>query len=62
VGDLRSALSVLAAGLVLLGFATPLRVLWSGPHFPWWAPFAIWAAAIVALALAGRGGDGRSGP
>jgi hypothetical protein len=49
-----SVLRVLAAGLLLLGFATPARVLWEGPDAPWWTPFALWGLAIFALYLAGR--------
>lgn len=62
--DARSALRVLAAGLLLLGFATPARVLWEAPHAPWWTPFALWALAILALYLAGRpnGSDDSEGP
>jgi hypothetical protein len=55
---------VLAAGLLLLGFATPVRVLWEGPDAPWWAPFALWGLAILALYFAARskGADDGGGP
>jgi hypothetical protein len=58
------ALRVLAAGLLLLGFATPARVLWESPDAPWWSPFALWAIAILALFVAGRtqGSDDGGGP
>jgi hypothetical protein len=61
--DLRGGLSVLATGLLLLGFATPARVLWAESGLGWWAPFLLWGVAIAALAVAGGGpDDGRSGP
>jgi hypothetical protein len=55
--DLRGGLTVGATGLLLLGFATPARTLWAESGLGWWAPFAIWAAAIAALAVAGRRSD-----
>ena len=62
--DLRGGLAVFATGLLLLSFATPARVLWSNSGLGWWAPFLIWAVAIIALASAGGGSDhgGRNPP
>jgi hypothetical protein len=62
--DWRGGLSALAAGLLLLAFATPARLLWSDSGLGWWAPFLIWAVAITALAVASRGPDdaGRNAP
>jgi hypothetical protein len=61
--DLRGALVMLAAGLLLLSFATPVRVLWGESGLGWWLPFLVWAVAIVALAAAFRGpDDGRNAP
>ena len=57
----RGGWLVLAAGLLLLGFATPARVLWAQSGLGWWAAFLVWGVAIVALAAAARGSDdGRS--
>ena len=55
VRDLRGGLAMFAAGLLLLGFATPVRVLWAQSGLGWWAPFLVWGIAILALALAGAG-------
>jgi hypothetical protein len=52
--NVGGALRVLAAGLLVLGFATPARVLWEGPGVPWWTPFGLWVLAILALFVAGR--------
>jgi hypothetical protein len=62
--DRRGALAVLAAGLLLLGFATPVRTVWAHSGLGWIAPFLLWALAIVILAFASRTSDdgGRSGP
>jgi hypothetical protein len=61
--DFRGSLAVLAAGILLLGFATPGRMLWAQSGLAWYAPFVIWGAAIVALAFAGGGSDdGRNPP
>lgn len=60
MSDFRGALHALAAGILLLGFATPLRVLWAGEDAPWWTPFVIWGAAVLALGLAGPD-NGRPG-
>jgi hypothetical protein len=51
------SLAVLATGVLLLGFATPARVLWATSGLGWWAPFVLWAVAIAALALAATGPD-----
>lgn len=52
-----------AAGLLLLGFATPARMLWAQTGLGWMAPFLIWATAIAALAAAASGSDdGRNTP
>ena len=54
---------MLAAGLLLLSFATPARVLWGQSDLGWWLPFLVWGVAIVALAAAFRGpDDGRNAP
>ena len=55
--DLRGSLVIVAAGLLLMAFATPARLLWAASGLGWWAPFLIWAAAIVALGLASRAPD-----
>lgn len=47
---------MIGAGVILLGFATPLRTLWVGLGF--WAPFALWALALGLLWLDGRNGEG----
>jgi hypothetical protein len=61
--NLRGSLAALATGLLLLGFATPTRVLWATSGLGWWAPFLLWSVAIAALALAAIGqDDGRSRP
>jgi hypothetical protein len=62
--DLRGGLAVFATGVLLLGFATPTRVLWAESGLGWWAPFLLWGVAIAALALAGAGSDdsGRNAP
>ena len=57
--DFRGSLAALATGILLLGFATPARMLWAQSDL-WYAPFLVWGAAIAALAFAG-GGDGDSG-
>ncbi len=43
--------SLLLFAVALLAVATPLRALWL--EGPWWLSFAVWGAAIAALA-AGR--------
>ena len=48
-------MAVTVAGVGLLAFGSPLRVLWADPHAPWWTPFAVWALGIAAIFLAGRG-------
>ena len=61
--DFRGSLAVLASGILLLGFATPARMLWAESGLGWYAPFVIWGASIAALAFAGGGpDDGRNGP
>ena len=61
--DLRGALAMFAAGLLLLSFATPARVLWAESGLGWWLPFLVWGVAVLALALAFRGpDDGRNAP
>jgi len=62
--DVRGVLAMLATGLLLLTFATPVRVLWAQSGLGWWAPFLIWGLTIVALAAAGRDSDdgGRNAP
>jgi hypothetical protein len=62
--DLRGGLLVFATGVLLLGFATPARALWAHSRLGWWAPFLIWAIAILALVAADTGSDegGRTGP
>ncbi len=55
--DLRSGLAACAAGILLLSFATPARMLWANSGLGWWAPFLIWGVAIAALALAGKNSD-----
>ena len=62
--DLRGGLAVVAAGILLLAFATPARTIWARSDLGWGAPFLIWAVAIVALAFASRGADdrGRNAP
>jgi hypothetical protein len=61
--DLRGAFAMLAAGLLLLFFATPARLLWAQSGLGWGAPFLIWGIAILALAAAFRGpDDGRNAP
>ena len=62
--DLRGGLAVLATGLLLLGFATPARMLWAHSGLGWWAPFLLWGIAILVLAAAARGSDdgGRPAP
>jgi hypothetical protein len=53
------ALGLVIAGATLLAFGTPLRALWADAARPWWTVYALWAVAIVALALcAARGRDG----
>jgi hypothetical protein len=61
---MRGALAVLAAGVMLLAFATPARVLWAQSGLGWWLPFLVWGAAIAALALAFNGPEdgGRNPP
>lgn len=53
----RSAWAACAAGLLLLAFATPVRVLWMTSSLGWWAPFALWGIAIAVLAVASRQSD-----
>ena len=62
--DLRRGLAVLAAGILLLGFATPARMLWAQSGLGWWAPFLLWGLAIAALAVAAGGSQdgGRNAP
>jgi hypothetical protein len=61
--NLRGGVAALATGLLILAFATPVRVLWAQSGLDWWAPFVIWAAAIAALAVAGGASDdGRNAP
>ena len=47
--NLRGGLTAFAAGLLLLGFTTPVRLLWARAGLGWWMPFLIWALAILAL-------------
>jgi uncharacterized protein (DUF983 family) len=58
VTDGRAALSVLGAGFILLGFATPLHRLWEQPALAWWAPFALWGLALLLVGAGRRGGEG----
>lgn len=51
--NLRGGLAAFATGLLLLGFATPVRMLWAESGLGWWAPFLIWGLAIAALTAAG---------
>jgi hypothetical protein len=52
------AVALVVAGATLLAFGTPLRALWADAARPWWTVYALWAAAIVVLALlARRSGD-----
>jgi hypothetical protein len=62
--DSRGSWLVLAAGILLFGFASPARLLWAQSGAGWWAPFLIWAAVIAILAVAGRSADdgGRNAP
>jgi hypothetical protein len=55
--NLRASLAVAAAGILLLGFATPTRILWATSGLGWWAPFLLWGLAILALALAAADAD-----
>jgi hypothetical protein len=55
--NFRAGWLVVAAGVLLLGFATPARLLWAQGGFGWWAAFFLWGVAIAALALAGRNID-----
>jgi hypothetical protein len=48
------AVALVVAGTTLLAFATPLRALWADAGRPWWTVYALWAAAIVAIALGAR--------
>jgi hypothetical protein len=51
------AVALVIAGAILLAFGTPLRALWADADRPWWLVYALWAAAIAALAtLAARDG------
>jgi len=59
----RGGLAVFATGLLLLGFATPVRTLWAESGLGWWAPFLVWGLAIGALMAAGlSAGDDRNAP
>ena len=62
--DFRGGWLILASGLLLLGFATPARVLGAQSGLGWWAAFLVWGVAIAALAAAARGSDddGRNVP
>ena len=48
-GRSPSATPLLIAGMLLLAFGTPLRVLWADPSAPWWVAFVVWGSAIIAL-------------
>ncbi|MFM2416419.1 MAG: hypothetical protein RL385_1142 [Pseudomonadota bacterium] len=60
MGEVRAVLPGIAAGLLLLGFGTPLRAFWGDERLPWWSPFAIWALSIALLAFAARTDVGSS--
>jgi len=52
-------IALVVAGATLLAFGTPLRALWADAERPWWMVYALWAAAIVALAAMARSDQGR---
>jgi hypothetical protein len=49
------ALAWSSAALLVMGFGTPLIALWAQPSAPWWTAYALWGAAIAAIAGAARG-------
>jgi hypothetical protein len=57
MGGSRRALALVIAGALALAFGTPLRAAWAARGAPAWLPYALWAAAIVALVVAARRSD-----
>ena len=55
------AVALVVGGATLLAFGTPLRALWADSGRPWWTVYAIWGAAIAALAILAASARARSG-
>ena len=44
----------LLAGITVVLFVSPLRMLWASDAAPWWTAFAVWAATVGGTAIATR--------
>ncbi len=53
-GDRSRGLSLLVFGIAVLGFATPLRLLWAHEGRPWYLPFVLWLVVTLLALWAAR--------